>query len=212
MKHQNFLTKHFIKTLTMSVTLALTATQTATAAEPDLGPLQPLIGTWKTADTGMDMAPGRKGSTVGEGGASIEPFYEIRTFEVAADAVNASQQNLIAIYYKQEAFRQRDNAKFHDQRGYLIYDKDNQMVYNSFCVPRGTCVVAEGKAGKKMTLTAPQRGVAESSFMSTNASTLGFSMTMEIGADTLTYSQNTNLKIYGKELPHTDSATLQRTR
>lgn len=193
---------------TLSLTLALP--QTVLAQNLDLGPLAPLIGKWKTVEPGVDVAPGKTGSTVGEGAPSVEPFYETRTFELAADAVNASDQYLVAIYYNQEVFRKSDNSKFHDQRGYLIYDKKNNMVYNSYCVPRAVCVVTEGKAGSKMTLTSTQRGVAESSYMNKNATTNSFSMTMDIGPDTFSYTQTTNLKIYGKEFPHTDSATLKK--
>ncbi len=195
-----------------SLTLSFSYAQSASAEAPDFGPLQPLIGTWKTVNTGVDVAPGRTGSAIGQGGPAVEPFYEVRTFEAAADAVNNSDQSLVAIYYKQEVFRQRDDAKFHDQRGYLIYDKKNQMVYNSYCVPRAVCVVAEGKAGAKMTLTAPSRGIAESSYMSENATTNAFSMTIEIGANTFSYTQTTNLNIYGKDFSHTDSATLEKVQ
>ncbi|SEG81054.1 heme-binding beta-barrel domain-containing protein [Marinobacterium lutimaris] len=203
-------TTRVLTLIATSLSLALPMVQSASAAEVDLGPLAPLIGTWKTQDTGVDVAPGKADSTVGKGAPAVEPFYEVRTFEVAADATNASDQNLIAVYYKQEVFRKKDDVKFHDQRGYLIYDKDKQMVYNSFCIPRATCVVAEGQAGDKMTLTAPQSGIAESSYMNDNATTQAFSMTMNIGADTLTYSQNTKLSIYGKDFPHTDSAILKK--
>ncbi|GAM62172.1 probable signal peptide protein [Vibrio ishigakensis] len=134
------------------------------------------------------------------------------TFEVAADAVNASEQTLVALYYKQEVFRKADDSKFHDQRGYLIYDKDNQIVYNSFCVPRTTCITAEGVAGTDMTLKVSDRGVAESNFMKDNATTTDFSMTLKIEGDTLTYSQSTALNIYGKEFAHTDTSTLQRIK
>jgi hypothetical protein len=34
--------------------------------------------------------------------------------------------------------------QFHDQTGYLIYDKKDRKVYDTFCIPRGVCVVAEG--------------------------------------------------------------------
>lgn len=197
-------------TVPFLTTLSLVLPQTILAQELDLGPLAPLIGKWKTLEPGVDVAPGRTGSIVGKGAPSAEPFYETRTFEVAADAVNASDQYLVAIYYKQEVFRKRDDAKFHDQRGYLIYDKKNQMVYNSYCVPRAVCVVAEGKAGNKMTLSTPKRSIAESSYMNKNATTKSFSMTIDISPDTLTYSQTTNLNIYGKDFPHTDSATLKK--
>lgn len=203
-------TTHMLGLFATSITLLFTGAHTASAAEVDLGPLKPLIGTWKTQDVGVDVAPGKIDSTVGKGGAAVEPFYEVRTFEVAADATNASDQNLIAVYYKQEVFRKKDDVKFHDQRGYLIYDKEKQMVYNTFCIPRATCVVAEGKAGSKMTLEAPQRGIAESTFMHDNATTQAFSMTINIEPDTLTYSQNTKVSIYGKDYPHTDSAILKK--
>lgn len=206
MKKLNKTTLSILTTLA----LALNFPQMALAKDFDLGPLAPLVGKWKTVDSGIDLAPGRADSTMGKGSPAVEPFYEIRTFEVAADAVNASDQYLVAIYYKQEVFRKRDDAKFHDQRGYLIYDKKNNMVYNSYCIPRAVCVVAEGKAGSKMTLTAPQRGIAESSYMNTKATTTSFTMTINISPDMLTYSQTTGLKIYGKDFPHTDSATLKK--
>lgn len=196
--------------VTTSLSLLLPVAHSASAAEMDLGPLKPLIGTWKSQASGVDVAPGKTGSAAGQGAAAVEPFYEVRTFEVAADAVNASSQNLVAVYYKQEVFREKDDVKFHDQRGYLIYDKENQVVYNTFCIPRATCVVAEGKAAAKMTLNSAKKGIAESSFMAENASTESFSMTMDIGDDTFTYTQNTNLNIYGQKFPHTDGATLKK--
>jgi len=204
--------RHLPAIILTSFSLSLSLARPAIAQDVDFGPLQPLIGTWKTVNPGVDVAPGRTDSAVGQGGPAVEPFYEIRTFEAAADAVNASEQSLVAIYYKQEVFRQRDDAKFHDQRGYLIYDKKNQMVYNSYCIPRAVCVVAEGKAGAKMMLTAPNRAIAESTYMTENATTQAFSMTMEIAADTLSYTQTTKLNIYGKDFSHTDAATLEKVR
>jgi hypothetical protein len=206
MKKINYIPAIFLT----SIALSLSFTGLAVAQEPDLGPLEPLIGQWKSLNSGVDLAPGRSNSNVGEGGPAVEPFYEVRTFEYIGGAVNASDQSLEALYYKQEVFRVRDDVKFHDQRGYLIYDKKNQMVYNSYCIPRNVCVVTEGKAGAKMTLTAPERGIAESSYMSKNASTESFSMTIEIDANTLTYSQITNVDIYGKKFTHTDGSTLKK--
>lgn len=118
----------------------------------DFGPLAKLAGTWKSAETGgIDLAPAQEGAEQSAGNPAIEPFYEVITFEPAADATNASQQHLVAMYYKQEVFRKRDDAKFHDQRGYFIYDKKNQMIYNTYCIPRAVCVVTEGPAGDKVT-------------------------------------------------------------
>jgi len=179
----------------------------------DFGPLAQLVGTWKSVDAGgVDVAPAKEGSGQEAGAPAVTPFFEKMTFEVAADAENASDQYLVALYYKQEVFRKVDGSKFHDQRGYFIYDAKNQMVYNSFCVPRTTCVTAEGKAGNTMTLIAPERGVAESSYMTEKASTTGFSMEIHIEGNKLTYSQNTLLDIYGKSLSHTDGSTLIKVK
>jgi len=179
----------------------------------DFGPLAQLVGTWETMEgAGVDVAPAKIGSEQGAGSLAVSPFFEKMTFEAAADAENASDQYLVALYYKQEVFRKSDGSKFHDQRGYFIYDAKNQMVYNSFCVPRTTCVTAEGPAGKTMTLTAPARGIAEGAYMTEKASTTGFSMNIKIEENKLTYSQNTMLNIYGQSMSHADSSTLIRVK
>ncbi|PMO50918.1 hypothetical protein BCT07_08180 [Vibrio breoganii] len=179
----------------------------------DFGPLAQLVGTWKSVESGgVDISPAQTGTPQGEEAPAITPFYEVMTFEVAADAVNASEQTLVALYYKQEVFRKADDSKFHDQRGYFIYDKDNQIVYNSFCVPRTTCVTAEGVAGNEMTLKVSDRGIAESNYMLNNASTTDFSMSIKVDGDTLTYSQTTSLDIYNKSFAHTDSSVLERVK
>ena len=179
----------------------------------DFGPLAKLVGTWKSVETGgIDVSPGQEGTDVGAGGPAVTPFYEVMTFEVAADATNASNQYLVALYYKQEVFRKADDSKFHDQRGYFIYDQKNQIVYNSYCVPRTTCVTAEGPAGDTMTLVASKRGIAESEYMTDNATTTDFTMNISISDDTLTYSQTTGLEIYDKAFAHTDSSTLIKVK
>ncbi|MFS1891826.1 heme-binding beta-barrel domain-containing protein [Vibrio lentus] len=179
----------------------------------DFGPLAKLVGTWKSVETGgVDISPGQEGTDVGAGGPAVTPFYEVMTFEVAADATNASDQYLVALYYKQEVFRKADDSKFHDQRGYFIYDQKNQIVYNSYCVPRTTCVTAEGPAGDTMTLVASKRGIAESEYMTDNATTTSFTMNISISDDTLTYSQTTGLEIYDNAFAHTDSSTLVKVK
>ncbi len=180
----------------------------------DFGPLAKLAGEWKTVETGgVDVAPGQEGSKAGKGQPAIEPFFEVFTFEPAADAKNASEQYLVAMYYKQEVFRKSDGSKFHDQRGYLIYDKDNQLVYNSYCVPRAVCVVTEGKAGDKITFNTPKRGIAESEFMTKNATTTDFVMQLDMSeANVLKYSQTTSLNIYDKPFAHTDTSTLEKVK
>ncbi|CAK3627167.1 THAP4-like heme-binding beta-barrel domain-containing protein [Vibrio crassostreae] len=180
----------------------------------DFGPLAKLVGEWKTVESGgVDIAPGQEGSKVGKGGPAVEPFYETIVFEPAADAKNASDQYLVALYYKQEVFRKSDDGKFHDQRGYLIYDKENEMVYNSYCIPRAVCVVTEGKAGDKIEFKTQKRGIAESKYMTANDTTTDFTMLLDFSEeDTIRYSQTTALHVYGKPFSHTDSSVLTRVK
>ncbi|WP_143773467.1 hypothetical protein [Neptunomonas antarctica] len=80
----------------------------------------------------MDIAPERTNYVACEGRPAVEPFYEVRTFEVAGNAVNATTQT--------------------------------------------------------------------------------FSMTMEIGPDSLSYTQTTKLNIYSKGFSHTDAASIEKIR
>src|SRR5664279_4124876 len=103
----------------------------------DYGPLVGLVGTWKSAPNGgvgVDVAPGQAGSTVGKGNPAVSPYYETIKYTPAGDAVNASEQHLAALYYRQQVFAKIDNKQFHDQTGYLIYDKIGQKVYDTFCI------------------------------------------------------------------------------
>ncbi|MDR3504839.1 MAG: heme-binding beta-barrel domain-containing protein [Acidocella sp.] len=219
----SYLTKSIFKTAIFAAALIAPITVPygkALAATPeadtvigglDYGPLAELVGTWKT-DTagGVDIAPGRADSTVGEGGVAVSPYYETMTFSPAGDATNASDQHLAAMFYRQQVFRKSDNKQFHDQIGYLIYDKKNQMVYDTFCIPRAVCVVAEGKPGTTLALKSEGQGIAQSQYMVKNDNTGNFTITYEISKNTLKYKQETNLQVYGKPFSHIDSGTLTK--
>ena len=178
----------------------------------DYGPLVGLIGTWKSAPNGgVDVAPGQAGSKVGKGKPAVSPYYETITYTPAGGAVNASEQHLAALYYRQQVFAKSDNKQFHDQTGYLIYDKKDQKVYDTFCIPRGVCVVAEGAPGTTMTLKTQSKGVAETQYMLKTDRTQAFSVTFTLSGNTLKYKQKTDLQVYGKPFSHTDSDTLKKT-
>jgi hypothetical protein len=178
----------------------------------DYGPLFGLIGTWKSAPKGgVDVAPGQAGSTVGKGKPAVSPFSETITYTPAGGAVNASDQHLAALYYRQQVFAKSDGKQFHDQTGYLIYDKKYQKVYDTFCIPRGVCVVAEGAPGTRMTLKTKSNGVAQTQYMLKTDRTEAFSITFKLSGNTLKYEQTTDLQVYGKPFSHTDSDTLTKT-
>jgi len=195
-----------------SSSTAATAAETGVIDGIDYGPLVGLIGTWESdPNGGVDVAPGQTGSTVGQGEPAVSPYYETITYTPAGGAVNASEQHLAALYYHQQVFATSDNKQFHDQTGYLIYDQQNQMVYDTFCIPRGVCVVAEGAPGTTMTLTTQSNGVAQTQFMLNTDLTEAYSVTFTLSGNTLKYDQTTDLQVYGKPFSHTDSDTLEKT-
>jgi hypothetical protein len=179
----------------------------------DYGPLARFVGTWKTLDDrGLDVAPGQEGSEVGKGGEAASPYYETIQFIPAGGVTNASSQHLVAISYHQKVFRKSNNQQFHDQVGYLIYDKANETIYDSFCIPRAVCVVAAGKLNTTLSLTAQGTGIVQSDYMAMNDKTEKFTISYEISEDIMQYSQETTLHVYGKPFIHTDIDTLTRVK
>src|SRR5450759_4288287 len=197
----------------MFVSTTQASSSSGVIAGLDYGPLVGLIGTWKSAPNGgvgVDVAPGQAGSKVGKGKPAVSPYYETIKYTPAGGAVNASEQHLAALYYRQQVFAKSNNKKFHDQTGYLIYDKKHQKVYDTFCIPRGVCVVAEGAPGTTMTLKTKSKGVAETQYMLKTDRTQAFSITFTLSGNTLKYKQTMDLQVYGKPFSHTDTDTLKK--
>ena len=175
----------------------------------DYGPLAPLIGTWKSASaTGVDVAPGQTGSAVGKGGKAVSPFYEIIKITPSIPDTNNSAESLISVLYHQSIYRTSNHHWFHDQIGYLTYDKTNNLVYSTSCIPRSVCFVAEGRPGKTMRMTTRSQGVAQAQYMVHNDSTNSVEISLTVSGDTLKYEYTTHLFVYGKRFDHTDRDTL----
>lgn len=193
--------------IVLTVTSAGLVTQ---AHAQDVNPLSRFIGVWE-GDQGVDVSPAQK-KTRAPGSAAVSPFFERIEILAGPAATNASEQDLEALTVRQQVFRKSDQQQFHDQLGYLIWDKKNAKVIYSFCVPRGVCVSAEGELNKKDEFSASTKtAFAETEFMRKNAKTEGFSIGMNINPDnTLSYSQITALNIYGNKFSHADSNVLRK--
>jgi hypothetical protein len=180
-------------------------------AVQDYGPLAALIGTWKTVpSTGVDVAPGQTGSDVGKDGKAVSPFYEIVTITPNIPVTNNSAQNLVSVFYHQAVYRTTNHHHFHDQIGYLTYDKANNLVYDTSCLPRAVCFVAEGRPGNTMTLTTKREGIAQSPYLVHNDSTNAVKITLAVSGNTLKYKYETHLFVYGKPFAHADEDTLTK--
>ncbi len=173
-------------------------------------PLSKLIGVWK-GDSGVDLAP----KPIKD---ENNPYYETLTFEpVDIEIENAEEQELIAVKYDL-IVREKSNDKVsHSEVGYWIWDKNENTIMNSFSIPRGVCVLAGGTIkgiGNKLILNVSAEnedskwGIIQSPFMLKKAKTLAFCREFIIVDNTLTYTQETTLDIYGKIFNHTDDNTL----
>jgi hypothetical protein len=178
----------------------------------DYGPLAALVGTWK-GDKGVDLAPEPDGD-------ERNPYYETIVFELAEDVDNAEEQNLAIARYHQVVSRKSNDKVFHDQVGYWLWDSSSNGIVETFVIPRGVGVVAEGTLASPDDLTKElvfevsadgSSGITQSQFMLKKARTTGFTHTLTVTGDEMRYKQTTLLDIYGKEsYEHTDMNTLQR--
>jgi hypothetical protein len=174
-------------------------------------PLTKLIGVWE-GDKGVDVAPAQKKTGLPPGSPAVSPYFEKIVISEGGGATNASEQDLVTVSYRQQVFRKSDNKIFHDQVGFWIWDKKNNTILDSFCIPRAICTTAEGKLIQPDVFNVQTHDAfAESSFLKKNAKTTDFSIELKFNPDgTLTYTQKTSLEIYGKKFTHVDSDTLKK--
>lgn len=175
-------------------------------------PLAKLIGTWK-GDKGIDLAPKPELD-------ESNPYYETLTIEpVDIEIENAEEQELLAVRYNQIVREKANDEVSHSETGYWIWDKNEHTIMNSFSIPRGMSVLAGGEiklTDKELQIRVavkendPKWGMVQSPFMLKKAKTLSFSREFIVSGDTLKYSQEMVLDIYGKTFSHIDKNTLSR--
>lgn len=181
----------------------------------DYGPLKLLIGTWE-GNKGIDIAPDPEG-------VEENPYYETITYEEGGDLDNAERQHLAIVPYHQVVRRKSNNEVFHDERGYLLWDKENQTIIQSFTIPRGLAIVAGTSFTSnpeadtiEFEVKAEEHGewnIAQSPFLRQNAKTTAFTHKMKFTKNTLEYSETTTLNIYGnRQFAHTDDNVLTKVK
>lgn len=111
---------------------------------------------------------------------------------------------------------------FHDEVGYMLWDKTNGQVMRCFAVPRGLAILAGGSAGprdKSLTFKAEpgsnHYGLVQNKYLLERAASTAFDSTFVFNDDgTFSYTSDLVLKLAatGAEMHHTDRNTLHRTR
>ncbi|MGL1889808.1 MAG: heme-binding beta-barrel domain-containing protein [Reichenbachiella sp.] len=181
--------------------------------EMNKNPLVGLLGTWE-GNKGMDVAPKPDED-------ENNPYYETLIIEPVDIAIeNAESQELTAVKYHQ-VVREISNDKIsHSETGYWIWDNNENTIMCAFAIPRGVSVLAGGDfksdEGDTVFSVAAQAdsedwGIVQSPFMKKRAKTLAFTREFTVSGNTLSYTQETTVDIYGKKkFAHIDENTLTK--
>lgn len=177
------------------------------------GPLGPLVGDWE-AEGGLDTAYSHSREEV-----LGTPYLERVSFKPFGPVDNG-RQALYGLDYKTAMWRGSEENPFHTEVGYWLWDGATGEVLRGFVVPRGITVLAGGVAAAdatSFTLSAApghrQYSIGENQYLTENASTLSYEVTITINQDdSWSYDETTMLKMREMNEPfaHTDHNTLRR--
>ncbi|GAA3755333.1 FABP family protein [Microbacterium kribbense] len=179
-----------------------------------LGPLSWLVGDWE-GDVGEDVSYHNKDDeTVPTG------YFEKASFRPIPIQENG-QQAMDGLNYKMTAWRHGEEAMdpFHDEVGYLLWEKTTGQVIRTVVFGRGIALMAGGDVAlydEQFTLRAtpgdPNYGILQNKYLSRRAELRRFDCTFTHHADgTFSYEQTLVLKLAatgGVEMDHTDKNTL----
>ena len=183
-----------------------------------LGPLTPLVGEWE-GNVGIDLSYHNKGDETSE-----TTYFEKAWFKPIPVQENG-QQSMEGLTYKSTAWRHGEEAMdpFHDEVGYLLWDKENGQVICSVAFGRGIVIQAGSDAKSddreihlKATPGDPCYGILQNKYLLRRAELRSFECTFKFNDDgTFTHSSDILLKLgaqSGAEMHHTDTNTLHRVK
>ncbi len=182
-----------------------------------LGPLTPLVGEWE-GNVGLDVSYHNDDDVIGK-----TSNFEKAWFKPIPTQENG-QQSLEGLAYKITNWRHGEEAMepFHDESGYLLWDKANQQVMQCVVFGRGISILAGTTAGARDTefhLKArpgdPSYGILQNKYLMERAEMMSYDHKFIFHDDgTFTHESDIVLKLaaIGKEMHHTDKNTLHRVK
>jgi hypothetical protein len=182
-----------------------------------LGPLTPLVGEWE-GDVGVDLSYHNKDDETSE-----TSYFERATFRPIPIQENG-QQVIEGLSYKMTAWRHGEEAMdpFHDEVGFLLWDKTNGQVMRNVVFGRGIAILAGSDAGprdKELHFNATpgeaSYGILQNKYLMQRAELKSFESTFTIeGEGMFSYTSDLLLKLAqaGTEMHHTDRNTLHRVK
>lgn len=182
-----------------------------------LGPLTPLVGEWE-GDVGVDLSYHNKDDWTTE-----TTYFEKASFKPIPTQENG-QQTLWGLNYSMTAWRHGEEAMdpFHDEIGFLLWDKVHGEVMRTVVFGRGIAILAGSSArpdDKILTFDArpgePCYGILQNKYLLERAEIRDFKSSFTINDDgTFSYTSDLMLKLAatGDEMHHTDRNTLRRVK
>lgn len=179
-----------------------------------LGPLTPLVGEWE-GNVGVDLSYQNKDDVILE-----TSYFEKASFRPIPMQENG-KQTMEGLTYQSTAWRHGEEAMipFHDEVGYLLWDKANGQVIRSVVFGRGIAILAGADARAsdkeihfKATPGDPCYGILQNKYLLERAELKSFESTFKFNADgSFTHSSDIVLRLValnGDEMHHTDINTL----
>jgi len=174
-----------------------------------LGPLRRLAGIWESAK-GIDINPKAEGPERRE--------YSERIELQPIDAQSNGPQLFYGLRYHTRILASDEQATFHDQTGYWLWEPDTGLVLQTLSIPRGQVAIAAGHAAPDATelVLSAERGQTEYGICSTGFLEYAFrtdSYRIEVVFNpdgSWSYVLDTMLRVRGRPEPflHRDRNTL----
>jgi hypothetical protein len=182
-------------------------------ASPDtlanLGPLRRLAGIWESRG-GIDINPKADGPQRRE--------YSERIELQPIDAQSNGPQLFYGLRYHTHILAPGEDATFHDQMGYWLWEPATGLVLQSLAIPRGQVALAAGRAtaeADRLVLTAErgqtEYGICSTTFLEYAFRTDSYRIELVFNSDgSWSYVQDTMLKVRGRAemFQHRDRNTL----
>lgn len=183
-----------------------------------LGPLTPLVGEWE-GNVGIDLSYQNEDDVIGKTG-----YFEKAWFRPIPKQENGLQ-SLDGLTYQSTAWRHGEEAMipFHDEVGYLLWDKERRQVIRAVVFGRGISILAGATCeprDKEIHFVAtpgdPSYGILQNKYLLERAELKSFESSFIFNDDgTFTHSSDIVLKLAamgGKEMHHTDINTLHKVK
>jgi hypothetical protein len=177
----------------------------------NLGPLRRLAGVWEGA-RGVDLNPKADGPERRD--------YSERIELQPIDPQTNGPQLLYGLRYQIRILAPGEDATFHDQMGYWLWEPKTGLVMQTVAIPRGQVALASGHASEDARILrlsavrgAPEYGICSSTYLDWAFRTDSYAIEVTFNDDgTWSYVSDTMLSVRGRSEPfrHRDRNTLTK--